>query len=1354
MATRRDGTQTEDAEDAARSQQAGGGPPPSPVLVPPSGEEENAAAEALTAAAVTTGAAPLAISFAAAGIMGAFDRFLRDRRPALEDEVMGLLETHAPELGTDTHAELVDNEIEAERAFAAGARARLDRDLPKALMIADPTLRETAVNAVLEREKRYARQREEAIAMRALGAGELEMALRESPLGAYWKLSPHVSEHTPDCLALGGKAWPPSVLRKTHPPTHFGCECSLVPIPRAISEGLMTRANVQSADQVMQALSMQETPYDLGEIEDERRLLEAYTLRYGKGTEKGGEFRPRRGGDPGRLLGLRAHRHRMPLAMANVPDGPRFEHREYEGGEHGIHDLHADKPYASFGTGEDAKAQAERSAHVLNEAHDAAEERKPKPPPERTPPKPVGDRITHEGVQALVGSKRPEAAGPVAHGFHFNPDLTRSEDREGTLHLAPGFWKLTREKRANVVHRHLGRQLAESLGLEGRKRLGDQAPEHLRSPKAISEHYAALNSPALRKRMAAMHPEALRLVAQAAHDHGFPLHPDARQHVAERPPIERPPEEHPAHALAKSLHGLNSGESMNQLVEAGYTHAGSELSDGGPTLVYRNHDAGASIYAMYSDGQQGPADTVFHTHVELDRPIAQGELHGQTLEDVTKRMSAMGHGASTYVGGWYEFVHPNEGHGSIAVKTDEAGRVTHASHFTASENERKRAAGEDLRRDPMHSIKPGTPWSELERKLVGGGTWARRDVHNTTDEGWTAPDDVVSSADFGRSGTPDDRIRILFRKDGGNVVVHSIGRPGEKPGELVDEGTYQARALAARRAKEEEERQREETRTKGLEKLRAAVEAGDAEAMTRELSGMSINDAVNTLRREFGYENRGNRRSTVQGERKITYTLRAPDGSTVQVRGPRFYGGGVDRVKIEKPHSNARERLPRGQMPKNARELYSDAIGRAEEIAARHGAKVNITGINVGRVQRNALAHHEFNGAIAIRKHLHDKIEGYLKRRHAGETLSDRDHMAFYEAVQVLHHETNHGIGKAGDAPRGYGMAFGPNDYSGHGKTLEEALTEETSHHETADWLREMGMTDVLGAVKRSPRHGDVLGTYRKYRVQLRQVFDEAGVPQEERLPLMQRMKYGMSHPERMAEIERRVGRSAHAALFARPKERVKEELDFTPIAPVVDALGDVKAYEAGHDVREGDVVGFRASGGISGRGSVAKVTDTHVHVRVREGSSDTHEISRAGITDVERPSVALPHRGGKRVHVGDRVLVHTPGQASTSARDASWGRLESVETGTRESRTLMVVLDDGRTVHVRPQAVETWKSPLDTPKAKLNNGRTVGVGDTVTTTSEFFGDQPGVVHDVSDENLRVLSDDGLLLWKPRGRIK
>lgn len=121
---------------------------------------------------------------------------------------------------------------------------RVRRDAARALHLPDGK-REKAIEGLLNREKVYARQRSEAMAVRAFSAVDRQV-LRGLPAppggyaGAFWKLDPTVSQHTPDCVAMGGRFWPWEALAVLCPPTHPGCRCSLKSWDEAVSAGWLS----------------------------------------------------------------------------------------------------------------------------------------------------------------------------------------------------------------------------------------------------------------------------------------------------------------------------------------------------------------------------------------------------------------------------------------------------------------------------------------------------------------------------------------------------------------------------------------------------------------------------------------------------------------------------------------------------------------------------------------------------------------------------------------------------------------------------------------------------------------------------------------------------------------------------------------------------------------------------------------------------------------------------------------------------------------------------------------------------------------------------------------------------------
>lgn len=240
-----------------------------------------------------------AVALAAQSILKAFAVLHRKRKKGEHAFVVALLQEQYPEFTTEEISALAQEEIRRGEVFREKQKARLERDLPKALRLADPVERSRAANRIMERERRFDRQRDEAIAERAVAGAERTTVKRLSPRGAYWWLDPTVRQHTPACLALGGKFWPWTVLDHIHPPLHVGCPCRLAPLSEAVAKGWMTEADIpDTADAVLRAKRAVELEKKLreaarpeeisewvGEVLAETRLMEAARASYEEETE-------------------------------------------------------------------------------------------------------------------------------------------------------------------------------------------------------------------------------------------------------------------------------------------------------------------------------------------------------------------------------------------------------------------------------------------------------------------------------------------------------------------------------------------------------------------------------------------------------------------------------------------------------------------------------------------------------------------------------------------------------------------------------------------------------------------------------------------------------------------------------------------------------------------------------------------------------------------------------------------------------------------------------------------------------------------------------------------------------------
>lgn len=303
-------------ETPSRAGQAGAATAATATAIPPAGAAVSAAAIAATVAAA----------------IGGLRRFWFGPKSDDIFWLFALLKREFPAEAEDDLRKLARLEARYGEEFVQKMEARIERDLPRALVSSnDP---EAALRTMLERERRYIRQRQEAMLSRSISTQERESLKRVSPAGAYWKLSPFVKSHTIDCLVMAGKFWPWEVLDVIHPPRHANCPCRLYGEAEAVGEGFLPPDFVPppAEDGIALARELQERFAELREAvarsEEERQdgrgwdevdelveLMEEHRVglnlsearrepkRFDKGTVKGGEFMPKTGGFAAKVKG-------------------------------------------------------------------------------------------------------------------------------------------------------------------------------------------------------------------------------------------------------------------------------------------------------------------------------------------------------------------------------------------------------------------------------------------------------------------------------------------------------------------------------------------------------------------------------------------------------------------------------------------------------------------------------------------------------------------------------------------------------------------------------------------------------------------------------------------------------------------------------------------------------------------------------------------------------------------------------------------------------------------------------------------------------------------------------------------
>lgn len=168
--------------------------------------------------------------------------------------------------------DVIADENAREAQFEARVIQRVTRDAQSIVQLPERQ-RGPAIQRLLDRERRYARQRSQAMAMRALGALDVAVLRGESPTGAFWRLG-NTREHTPDCLYMARyRFWPWEALRVLNPPTHTGCKCSLHSYQDAIRARWMLPSHVQDLDVAMRRVAAARAMLHEEDVEELRAAL-------------------------------------------------------------------------------------------------------------------------------------------------------------------------------------------------------------------------------------------------------------------------------------------------------------------------------------------------------------------------------------------------------------------------------------------------------------------------------------------------------------------------------------------------------------------------------------------------------------------------------------------------------------------------------------------------------------------------------------------------------------------------------------------------------------------------------------------------------------------------------------------------------------------------------------------------------------------------------------------------------------------------------------------------------------------------------------------------------------------------
>jgi hypothetical protein len=844
-----------------------------------------------------------------------------------------------------------------------------------------------------------------------------------------------------------------------------------------------------------------------------------------------------------------------------------------------------------------ARDEEERRRREEREARER-EEREPDTPPEPDadaggePPEPTGadpdaSPPSYDQVAGLLARGAPAEGGVLVPGFfNYTGERGQIHETDGVLQLQWYFFRQSKDRRTRVAFTHLGNRLAREEGGRderafSRMYAGLAGPgwEDLTLIKPDEAREVALVA---RRHGYPLRSEVSDWLGGAPEEAPEPTMDDDERQARD--------------LFAAVKDQLVNPTAIHMLNEAGFQHEGlwedhHKLEDGSWAPAFQlanNYDTGWHI--RYEREEREVPGERFKQSVatgngvveRMDGPQSQHEPQvGEATLDWQARTGIMGSGSYiTQRGDWMTVVTPTGEAFAYtedwAADADEAGKrvITGVRRFTASPKDKDTARKYGLRNDPLPLIQglseadadrtfrdvaemepltaraEGMPADRLEDVVAGRIRTGDMVDGMTPTQGMTTyrvelPEGVAYMKKYSGKGMSGGSALVHFDADG-NVVDAGKWPPAghDRPWQIVrTDAEREAIQAEIERRKEAELEQRRQQANIGVQPLVDAMAAGGKKRKVEqdelaELLGPDMRQNTTTLvvkLRSMGYTIRARRQSRVGGNRMISYTLRAPDGGTLKVRGGLLMGdNAVNRLELIPPPQTERRRLEPGKLWADTNELYVDALGRADELAERYGAVSHVTTIIDTEGSRGAMAHHEWGGAIVMSKSsgFKNRFTSYLKRRNAGEPLTDNDHFDFYDAMSTLQHELNHGIGKAGNEEGG--LAFGTRHYkkmagvlSAHG-VMEEALTEEAARFLTLEWLEAQGLDDVLVAVerrRRGPGYSDyqLLGSYQPYRRRLLEMFNRAGVPEEEREALVTRMKFQMTPEERMAHLDEEI---------------------------------------------------------------------------------------------------------------------------------------------------------------------------------------------------------------------------------------
>lgn len=192
--------------------------------------------------------------------------------------------------------------------------------------------------------------------------------------------------------------------------------------------------------------------------------------------------------------------------------------------------------------------------------------------------------------------------------------------------------------------------------------------------------------------------------------------------------------------------------------------------------------------------------------------------------------------------------------------------------------------------------------------------------------------------------------------------------------------------------------------------------------------------------------------------------------------------------------------------PKSWTEFTRNLATFVRDVAAEHGTTPNLTNVIDDPSLSDHTAAHTWSGVTELGADVRPSVEVLWRKT---GPRSDEQKRGIYASYWASVHEGLH-------AAHPISMA----EYQVPQNTaMEEALTEELSHHYAVQMLERQGLHDVIEWARSEPFDYKVIGTYTKYRGGLDLVLNEMGVAPEERPALLADLKFNYMGADRYRRL-------------------------------------------------------------------------------------------------------------------------------------------------------------------------------------------------------------------------------------------